>query len=154
MWWMWQKFRTKFSQKLFGDFSCKYLLDAEGWISGCYHEQPGKHITVDAKAEQVISPNFPVELWQCTDRKELGWYVYSKQCDEIWYAQVKETTAGKCETVKSIRISLPMLRDSGIVEQSQTRTTTKGYGKTLIALVNISQLTDHGIARPFPEGWT
>lgn len=131
-------FQTKEVQKEFGDFA---------------FVESGKSTRVDVKAEQLVTENFPIELWQCVDKKSPGWIWDLNQCDEIWYSQWRPDSRTSANCIKAYRMSVPKLK--GIACRAKklfgSRFTEKGYGKTEFVLAPLDWLCSNGVALPFTE---
>ena len=128
------RFETKFTQRVFGDFS--YLSD-------------GKSVRCDVKGEQSPSVNFPIETMQDLKSAEPGWMSHLQQCDEIFYVQCAPDFGPGIGVVRhTSRISLRGLRHWFRSARSNLRRveTDRGYGLTEIFLAPLEELRQEGIA--------
>jgi hypothetical protein len=129
-------FKEPFTQRVFGDY-------------GLWDEESNRCIRVDVKVDQSarFTGNFPIELEQCVDRGERGWFYELQQCDQIWYAQV--STDRQPVPYGFWRISLERLRTLlGCMYWRTWRTvvTEKGYGVTELKLAPLNELVSIGVA--------
>lgn len=126
-------FNTKYTQQVFGDFSL--VLD-------------GKLVRVDAKAEQHerFTGNFPIELIQCADRGEAGWWYHLQQCDQIWYGQYE--FGNPADPYGIWKVDLRLLRQWAESKLNHLREVEAlhGYGRTILRLAPICQLISEGVA--------
>ena len=118
----------KLNQSRLGDFRIKYR---------------NRVIYMDAKAEQVDFPNFPIELLQDYPSLDLGWY-YRLYAEEIWYGRFDENT--KLQYIN--RIDLVQLRNLPATAFTEWNVKKCGreHGNSIIVAAPWEDLVELGVS--------